>query len=106
MRVLEGTDRVRVGLMTIVIVVLVIGVGQGFSSVPMLFAQPTYYAQFKDAAGIRAGDAISLVGINVGRVLGLDIEGDKVVVEFTLGGHQIVKDSRAAIRTDTILGRK
>lgn len=106
MRVLEGTDRVRVGLMTIVIVAIVIGVGQGFSSVPMLFAQPAYYAQFKDAAGIKAGDAITLVGINVGRVLGLDIRGDKVVVEFTLGSYRIGKDSRAAIRTDTILGRK
>jgi phospholipid/cholesterol/gamma-HCH transport system substrate-binding protein len=106
MRTLEPSNRVRIGLMTITIVLLVVGVGQSFTSVPMLFAQPTYYAQFTDAAGIKAGDTIRLVGINVGRVLGLHLEGDKVLVEFTLDGYRIGKDSRAAIRTDTILGRR
>ena len=106
MRSLEGSNRVRIGLMAITVVLLVIGVGQSFGSVPMLFAQPTYYAQFKDAAGIKTGDAIRMVGINVGRVLGLHLEGDKVLVEFTMGGYRIGKESRAAIRTDTILGRR
>jgi len=106
MRALEGANRVRLGLKTIVIVLLVVGVGQAFTSVPMLSAQPSYYAQFKDAAGIKAGDTVSMVGIKVGRVLGLEIQGDKVVVAFTLDDHQIGKDSRAAIRTETILGRK
>ena len=30
--------------MGILILLLVIGVGQSFASVPMIFAQPTYYA--------------------------------------------------------------
>ncbi len=34
------------------------------------------------------------------------IDGDKVVVGFNLGGHEIGTESRAAIRTDTILGKK
>src|SRR5580693_4744578 len=106
MRTLEGANRVRLGLKTIIIVLLVVGVGQAFTSVPMLSAQPTYHAQFKDAAGIKPGDTVSMVGIKVGRVLGVDIQGDKVLVSFTLDGHQIGKDSRAAIRTETILGRK
>ena len=41
MRTLEGSNRVRNGLMGILILLLVIGVGQSFASVPMLFAQPT-----------------------------------------------------------------
>jgi phospholipid/cholesterol/gamma-HCH transport system substrate-binding protein len=106
MRTLEGSDRVRIGLMAIVVVTIVVGVGQSFSSIPMLFAQPSYYAQFKDAAGIHAGDAVRMAGINVGLVRGLRIQGNRVLVEFTLGRNQIGKDSRAAIRTDTILGRR
>ena len=39
MRVLEGSNRVRNGLMGILILLLVIGVGQSFASVPVLFAQ-------------------------------------------------------------------
>ena len=52
MRTLEPANRVRIGLMGIVVTVLVIGVGQSFTSVPMLFAKPSYYGQFTDTGGI------------------------------------------------------
>jgi phospholipid/cholesterol/gamma-HCH transport system substrate-binding protein len=39
-------------------------------------------------------------------VRNLKIDGDKIVVGFSLTGMQIGTDSRASIRTDTILGRK
>ncbi|KUI05424.1 mammalian cell entry protein [Mycolicibacterium acapulense] len=106
MRTLEGSDRVRNGLMGIIIVILVIGVGQSFASVPMLFAQPTYYAQFSDTGGIGEGDKVRIAGVDVGLVKSMRIDGDKVVIGYSLGGTQIGKDSRAAIRTDTILGRR
>lgn len=92
--------------MGIIILVLVVGVGQSFASVPMLFAKPKYFAQFGDTGGINPGDKVRIAGVDVGEVMSTEIEGDKVVVGFTLGGTQIGADSRAAIRTDTILGRK
>jgi phospholipid/cholesterol/gamma-HCH transport system substrate-binding protein len=106
MRTLEGSNRVKNGLMGILVVVLIVGVGQSIASVPMLFAQPIYYAQFTDTGGINTGDKVRIAGVDVGEVRSTDIEGDKVVIGYTLGGTQIGKDSRAAIRTDTILGRK
>ncbi len=106
MRTLEGSDRVRNGLMGILILILVIGVGQSFSNVPMLFAQPNYYAEFKDAGGIHPRDKVRIAGVDVGQVRTMSIEGDHILVGFTLGGKEIGKDSRASIRTDTILGRK
>jgi len=106
MRPLEGGSKVRNGLMGIIILVLVVGVGQSFASVPMLFAQPTYYAHFRDTGGIRPGDKVRIAGVNVGQVRSTEIDGDKVKVGFTLNGTQIGTESRAAIRTDTILGRK
>ena len=48
MRTLEPPNRVRIGLMGIIVTVLVIGVGQSFTSVPMIFAKPSYYGQFTD----------------------------------------------------------
>ena len=106
MRVLEGSNRVRNGLMGILIVILVIGVGQSFASVPMLFATPTYYAEFSDTGGLNNGDKVRIAGVDVGTVRSMEIDGDKVVIGYALGGTQIGKDSRAAIRTDTILGRR
>ncbi|HUO38746.1 MAG TPA: MCE family protein [Mycobacterium sp.] len=106
MRSLEGSDRVRNGLMGIIILLLVIGVGQSFASVPTLFARPSYYAQFRDTGQLRVGDHVRIAGVNVGQVRSTAIAGDKVVIGFSLGGHQIGTESRANIRTDTILGRK
>lgn len=106
MRTLEGSNLVRNGLMGIIILALVVGVGQSFASVPMLFAQPMFYAQFTDTGGINPGDKVRIAGVDVGEVRSTEISGDKVVVGYTLGGTQIGDESRAAIRTDTILGRK
>ncbi|WP_193045133.1 virulence factor Mce family protein [Mycolicibacterium baixiangningiae] len=106
MRTLEASNRVRGGVMGIIILVLVVGVGQSFASVPMLFAKPKYYAQFHDTGGINPGDKVRIAGVDVGEVLTTEIDGDKVVVGYTLGGTEIGSDSRVAIRTDTILGRR
>jgi phospholipid/cholesterol/gamma-HCH transport system substrate-binding protein len=106
MRTLEGSNRVRNGLMGIVVLLLVLGVGQSFASVPMLFATPTYYAQFSDTGGIGLSDKVRIAGVDVGLVRSMAIEGDKVIIGYSLGGTQIGTDSRAAIRTDTILGRR
>jgi len=72
----------------------------------MLFATPTYYAQFSDTGGINTGDKVRIAGVDVGRVRSMKIDGDKVVIGYSLGGTQIGTDSRASIRTDTILGRR
>lgn len=92
--------------MGIVVTILVIGVGQSFTSVPVLFAKPAYYGQFTDSGGINTGDTVRIAGMGVGRVEGLKIDGDHVVMKFSIGTNTIGTESRLAIRTDTILGKK
>lgn len=106
MRTLQGSDRFGKGLMGVAIVAMVIAVGSTLTSVPMLFAVPIYYAQFSDTGGLNVGDRVRIAGMDVGDVKSMDINGDKVEIGYTLGGRTIGTDSRAAIRTDTILGRK
>ena len=106
MRTLTEFNRTRVGLMGTLVTLLVVGVGQSFTSVPMLFATPTYYAQFADTGGISTGDRVAIAGVNVGLVRSLVIRGDRVLVGFSMPGKTIGAQSRAAIRTDTFLGRK
>lgn len=106
MRTLEGSDRVKVGLIGLLILVMVVGVGQSFASVPMLFAKPMYYAEFADAAGSMPGDKVRISGMDVGQIKSTTIDGDRVRVGFTLGDHRIGSDSRLSIRTDTILGKR
>jgi phospholipid/cholesterol/gamma-HCH transport system substrate-binding protein len=92
--------------MAVILVVLVTGVGQSFTSVPMLFAEPRYNGEFTDSGALRAGDKVRILGMDVGTVQEVKISTPRVVVRFTLGSHLIGTQSRLAIRTDTILGRK
>jgi phospholipid/cholesterol/gamma-HCH transport system substrate-binding protein len=106
MRTLQPANRVRVGVLAIALVVLIVGVGQSFGSLPVLFATASYYAQFSDSGGMSKGDKVRIVGMDVGTVQDLSIDGDHVVMKFTAGTHTIGTESRVAIRTDTLLGKK
>ena len=106
MRALQPANRVRVGVLAIAVVVLVVGVGQSFSSLPMLFATASYYAQFSDSGGLSKGDKVRILGMDVGTVQDLKIDGDHVVMKFSMGTRTIGTESRLAIRTDTLLGKK
>jgi phospholipid/cholesterol/gamma-HCH transport system substrate-binding protein len=106
MRALQPANRVRVGALAIAVVVLVVGVGQSFSSLPMLFATANYYAQFSDSGGVSKGDKVRILGMDVGTVQDLKIDGDHVLMKFSTGTRTIGAESRLAIRTDTLLGKK
>jgi phospholipid/cholesterol/gamma-HCH transport system substrate-binding protein len=106
MRTLDPPNRLRIGLMCIVIVLLVVAVGQSFTSVPILFAKPTYYGQFTNTAGLSKGDKVRMAGIDIGKVEDLTIDGDHILVKFSIGSGTINTESRLAIRTETLLGKK
>lgn len=106
MRTLTDFNRGRVGLTGITVLALVVAVGQSFTSVPMLFASPSYYGQFTDTGQLNKNDKVRISGVNVGTVQGLDIDGDHVVIKFSIGANTIGTESRLAIKTDTILGKK
>jgi phospholipid/cholesterol/gamma-HCH transport system substrate-binding protein len=106
MRTLEPPNRLRIGLMGILVTLLVIAVGQTLTGVPMLFARPSYYGQFTDTGQLNKGDKVRIAGVDVGTVEGIKIDGDHIVIKFSTGSHTIGTESRLAIRTDTILGKK
>src|SRR6201993_390998 len=106
MRTLEPPNRLHIGVMGILVTLLAIAVGQSFTSVPMIFAKPTYYGEFTDSGGLNKSDKVRIAGMDVGRVEGLSIQGDHVLVNFSIGTSTIGTESRLAIRTDTILGKK
>jgi phospholipid/cholesterol/gamma-HCH transport system substrate-binding protein len=106
MRTLEPPNRFRIGLMGVIVVVLATAFGQSLTSVPMLYARAAYYAQFTDTGQLHEGDNVRIAGVTVGDVQGLKIAGDHVVIKFTTGTATIGTESRLAIKTDTILGKK
>jgi phospholipid/cholesterol/gamma-HCH transport system substrate-binding protein len=106
MRSLQPSNRVRIGVMGTLVLTLVVVVGQSFTSAPMLFAQPSYYGQFANTGQLNKGDKVRITGVVVGVVQGLEIDGDHVVIKFSTGSNTIGTESRLAIKTDTVLGKK
>src|SRR6516165_7317328 len=106
MRTLTDFNRRHAGLMGITVLVLVVAVGQSFTSIPMMFASPSYYGQFTDSGQLNKNDRVRISGVNVGTVQALDIDGDHVVIKFSIGSNTIGTESRLAIKTDTLLGKR
>src|SRR5271167_3364091 len=106
MRTLEPANRKRIGLMGLIVTVMVVGVGQTLTSTPQLFAQPSYFGQFTDSGQLNKGDKVRIAGVDVGQVESINIDGDHVVMKFSTGSNTIGTESRLAIKTDTILGKK
>ena len=107
MRTLEPANRMRIGLMGLIVMLMVIGVGQTLDQYPdaVRRARPTY-GQFTDTGQLNKGDKVRIAGVDVGRVEAIKIDGDHVVMKFSTGSNTIGTESRLAIKTDTILGKK
>lgn len=63
-------------------------------------------AEFSDASGLRAGDDVFVAGVRVGEVLGLDIDGDRVVAQLRIERADLPDTTRAAVKLRTLVGRR
>lgn len=90
-----------------VLVVCVVLVAFGYSSLPFMPQGRPYTAYFADAGGINAGNDVYISGIKVGKVQEVALAGDTARLRFTVDRHiNVGTSSSAAIRTETILGQR
>ena len=78
----------------------------GSFSVDKIVGGEEYKAEFVEAAGLRPNDEVRVAGVKVGKVLSVDLAGDRVQVEFRVKDAELGNRSRADIRIKTLLGRK
>ncbi|MCW2680332.1 MAG: hypothetical protein JWM62_1733 [Frankiales bacterium] len=78
----------------------------GSFSVDAIVGGEEYKAEFTEAAGLRPNDEVRVAGVKVGKVLSVDLAGDRVQVEFRAKDIELGGASRADIRIKTLLGRK
>lgn len=70
-------------------------------------AGTTYYAEFSDASGLRAGNVVQVGGIRVGRVSGVELDGNKVRARFTVDdGIDLGESTTAGVEVLNLLGEK
>ncbi len=58
--------------------------GLQYDQLPFISGGLNYSAHFTDAGGLVAGDDVSLAGVGVGTVTGVELDGQQVLVTFTV----------------------
>ena len=96
----------RLGAITVVVLLVVMAAAFNLSKFPG-FRGDTYYAELADASGLRVGNMVQIAGIRAGRVDALRLEGNKVLVQFSVDqGYHVGSRSSAAVQVLNLLGEK
>lgn len=78
-----------------------------YDKLPFFSQTRNYSAYFAEAGGLTAGAPVQVAGVRVGRVGDIDLDGDRVLVEFDVDKHIRLGDrTEAAVKTKSLLGAK
>lgn len=105
---MRWTAEAKVGLVTIIAVLLFTGVVLSLARVE-IFGKPGFkvHTTFQDANGLQKGNSVRYVGVNVGKVEKVTPSRDGVDVLMRIDeGTEIPTDSKISITTDGLLGSK
>lgn len=90
-----------IGLLVIVLVVVL-----AFNGPALFGGGTTYQAEFREAAGLTAGDMVTVAGVEAGRVQDVELDGDHVLVTFRVADAWVGDRTSASIQIRTLLGAK
>lgn len=76
------------------------------SDLPLIGGGTGYSAYFTEAAGLQAGNPVRIAGVTVGRVTGVSLAGDRVLVTFKVKNAWVGDRSTVGIDIQTVLGDK
>ncbi|RDI66207.1 MCE family protein [Nocardia pseudobrasiliensis] len=103
----ERSPLISIGVVGIVVAVAISLSALQFDRLPFVRSGAEFSAFFADAGGLTVGDPVQVAGVRSGRVEDVRLDGAKVRVRFILDESiPLGRRTTAAIKTNTILGRK
>ena len=81
---LAERNRFVVGLVGIAVLVAVVVAAFSYDKIPFVKGTTDYSAYFAEAGGIKPGSDVRVSGMAVGRVADVQLDGTKVLVDFTV----------------------
>jgi phospholipid/cholesterol/gamma-HCH transport system substrate-binding protein len=97
---------IAIGLSGLVILTLLAIAAYNADKLPLIGNGTSYTAQFSDAAGLQAGDPVSIAGVEVGRVTAVELAGDRVRASLRIRNAWLGDQTNAAIEINSLLGAK
>lgn len=106
MKPIRERDQVSVAVVGTAIAMALVLLSMNLSKLPFVRPASSYSADFANADGIRSGDDVRVLGISVGAVKSVKVQGDRVHVRFTIRkGLALGDQSHASIEIATVLGQ-
>ncbi len=90
-----------IGIATILVVTFL-----AFNITTLFGGGTGYRAEFSEAAGLKAGDKVTIAGVEAGRVDSVKLDGNKVLVAFKVQNAWLGDATTASIEIRTLLGAK
>ncbi|KAA1426982.1 MCE family protein [Nocardioides antri] len=103
MKLLSRDDPFRTGIAAFVALGLLGAAILVISVIP--FGASTYVAEFSHTGGLRAGEGVQIAGVEVGEVRDIEVDGARVLIEFTVDSDiDLGSRTKAAVKVGTLLG--
>ncbi len=104
-RTMSDGGKVRFALAGFVVMAAAMALAMNFQRLPAFGADETYHAEFSDAAGLQVGEEVRVAGVKVGKVTEIALDGNQVVVSFTVSDVDLGTSTTASIEIKTLLGQ-
>jgi phospholipid/cholesterol/gamma-HCH transport system substrate-binding protein len=96
---------VPIGAISIAAILLLMVVAFKAGDLPLIGGGDTYHASFSEGGGIKPNDEVRIAGVRVGKVTGVDLDGNKVDVTFKVNTpSKFGTNTGAEIKVKTLLG--
>lgn len=99
-------NKTVIGAVGLTLILLLVAAAFKTDSLPFIGGGTVYAADFSEAAGLQKMDEVRVAGVKVGKVVGISLSGDHVVVKLRIKGVHLGRLTRAEIKIKTVLGRK
>jgi len=106
MKPFREMNKTVIGAVGIALILLLLTASFLTDRLPIIGGGKVYAADFTEAAGLQKLDEVRVAGVKVGKVVGIELDQDHVVVKMRIKGVRLGELTRASIRIKTVLGRK
>lgn len=105
MKPFRERNPVIIGFAGFIVIALMLLAAFRADRLPIIGAGDTYRADFAEIGSLKEGSEVRVAGVPVGKVNGIELDGNKVKVTFKIDkGTQLGKETSASVGIRTLLG--